>query len=103
MGEIEIPRYRVMGNSEYLLGAEKWKGLRSVGMIELEKRVNGKIKSIEQRYYLLSFECDVKRFADVVRHYWSIENQLHWVLDVSFGEDARRGCQGYSFEMQKIQ
>ena len=97
-GGIEIRRYRVMGNTQYLLGAEKWSGLRSVGMVESERRVKGQINSIEQRYYLLSFECDVNRFADAVRNHWSIENQLHWVLDVSFCEDARRGCQGYSAE-----
>ena len=101
-GGIEIRRYQVMGNSEYLLGAEKWSGLRSVGMVELERRVKGQMKSIEQRYYLLSFECDVKRFADAVRHHWSIENQLHWVLDVSFCEDARRGSQGYSAENMAV-
>lgn len=97
-GGIEIRRYSVMGNTEHLLGAEKWEGLRSIGMVESERRVQGQISSIEQRYYLLSIESDVNRFADAVRNHWSIENQLHWVLDVSFKEDARRGCQGYSAE-----
>lgn len=97
-GGIEIRRYAVMGNTEHLLGAEKWAGLRSIGMVESERKVNGQIASIEQRYYLISLECDVNLFADAVRNHWSIENQLHWVLDVSFAEDARRGCQGYSAE-----
>lgn len=72
-GGIEIRRYSVMGNTEHLLGAEKWEGLRSIGMVESERRVNGQISSIEQRYYLLSLECDVNRFADAVRNHWSIE------------------------------
>lgn len=66
-----------MGNSGYLLGAEKWKGLRSIEMVESERMIKDQTQSIEQRYYLLSFECDVNRFADTVRHHWSIENQLH--------------------------
>ncbi|MGH2413076.1 MAG: ISAs1 family transposase [Microcystaceae cyanobacterium] len=97
-GRIEIRRYAVMGNTEYLLGAEKWEHLRSIGLVESERRVNGQISSVEQRYYLLSLEGDVKRFADAVRHHWSVENQLHWVLDVSFKEDTRRGCLGHSAE-----
>lgn len=95
---IEVRSYRVMGNTQYLLGAEKWSGLRSVGMVESEKRVKGRIVSMEQRYYLLSFECDAESFANAVRNHWSIENQLHWILDVSFDEDGRRGCDGYSAE-----
>jgi predicted transposase YbfD/YdcC len=97
-GRIEIRRYTVMGNTEYLYGAERWEGLKSIGMVESERRVNGHISDVEQRYYILSIESDVKRFAEAVRHHWSIENQLHWVLDVGFKEDSSKGCQGHSAE-----
>ncbi|ELS05656.1 transposase [Xenococcus sp. PCC 7305] len=97
-GRLEIRRYAVMGNTEYLLGANKWSQLKSIGMVESERRLNGQISNVEKRYYLLSLECDVKRFANAVRNHWSIENQLHWVLDVSFQEDRWRSCQGYSAE-----
>jgi hypothetical protein len=33
---------------------------------------------------------DVSRFADAVRKHWSVENQFHWQLDVTFGEDDSR-------------
>jgi len=97
-GRIEIRRYSVMGNTEYLSGAEKWLGLKSIGMVESERRVNGRISDVERRYYILSIESDVQRFANAVRHHWSIENQLHWVLDVGFQEDSLKGCQGHSAE-----
>ena len=44
---------------------------------------------IETRYFITTL-TDVKRFADAVRGHWSIENQLHWRLDVTFGEDGAR-------------
>jgi predicted transposase YbfD/YdcC len=87
-----------MSNTEYLLGAEKWGGLKSIGMVESQRRINGQISEVERRYYILSIESNVQRFAEAVRHHWSIENQLHWVLDVSFQEDSRQCCQGHSAE-----
>ena len=86
-----------MGNTEYLIGAQKWSGLRSMGMVESQREINGKV-SIEQRYYILSIPSDVHRFAAAVRSHWSIENQLHWILDVGFAEDAAQSCAGYAAE-----
>jgi len=50
---------------------------------------------VERRYYLSSLRVDVKRFARAVRSHWSIENQLHWVIDVNFKEDQSRARNGY--------
>ena len=96
-GRIEKRYYWTMGNTEFLIGAEKWTGLKSIGMVESERNLNG-VVSIEQRYYILSIESDVHRFSQSVRSHWSIENQLHWILDVGFDEDASQSCRGYSAE-----
>ena len=96
-GRIETRRYWTMGNTAFLIGAEKWTGLKSIGMVESERQINGKV-SIEQRYYILSLDTNVQKFAEAVRSHWSIENQLHWILDVSFQEDASQACQGHSAE-----
>jgi len=96
-GRIETRRYWTMGNTDYLIGAEKWAGLKSIGMVESERQVNGQI-SLERRYYILSIENDVNKFAEAVRSHWSIENQLHWILDVGFREDASQSSLGYSAE-----
>lgn len=96
-GRIETRRYWTMGDIEYLIGAHKWSGLNSIGMVESERELNGKV-SIAHRYYLLSFGSDVHRFATAVSSHWSIENQLHWILDVGFAENTAHSYQGYSAE-----
>lgn len=96
-GRVEIRRHWTMGNTEYLCGAEQWKGLQSIGLVESERRIKDKI-TVEQRYYLMSTQSDARLLAHSVRSHWGIENQLHWVLDVGFCEDNLRGCLGYSGE-----
>jgi predicted transposase YbfD/YdcC len=89
-GRIDIRRHWLLDGVEHLIKAERWAGLKRVGLVEAERRILGQPPTFEQRYYLVSFEGDVQRFAEGVRSHWGIENQLHWVLDVAFQEDASR-------------
>ena len=47
-------------------------------------------ESTEVRYFILSRYVSGRGFASAVRGHWGIENQLHWQLDVTFGEDKLR-------------
>lgn len=88
-GRLEVRRYWQSQRLDWFADKTNWEGLRSVGMVECVREINGQ-RSVERRYYLCSLALDINRFAKAVRGHWSIENQLHWVLDVVFGEDQAR-------------
>lgn len=96
-GRQETRRYWVMGNTDYLVGAENWAKLTTIGCVESQRKI-GETLSCEMRYYLLSVPLDAQRFAAAVRGHWGIENQLHWILDVAFHEDQSRAIAGHSGE-----
>jgi predicted transposase YbfD/YdcC len=79
----------------YLNPTGAWAGLRSVGMVERERQV-GADRSHEVWYYLCSLDGNARTFAAAVRGHWGIENGLHWVLDMAFGEDGCRVRTGHA-------
>jgi predicted transposase YbfD/YdcC len=101
-GRLEIRRHYLLNSVEHLVDAERWSGLKRIGMIESERRMSGKATTFERRYYLLSLDGDVKRFATAVRSHWGIENQLHWCLDVAFNEDQSRIRSGHAPENMSL-
>ena len=44
--------------------------------------------SVERRYYIISFKAEAEVFGGAVRKHWQVENNLHWMLDVQFKDDA---------------
>lgn len=66
-----------------------WNGLRTIVMVERERRIGGKVQ-VERVYYLSSLPAHAKRILAATRAHWSVENTFHWTMDVIFGEDASR-------------
>ncbi|MEO0373270.1 MAG: ISAs1 family transposase [Cyanobacteria bacterium P01_A01_bin.17] len=97
-GRIETRRYWLLSSVEHLIDASQWKGLKRVGMVESQRRIPGQATSIERRYYLVSLDGGVERFAHAVRGHWGIENRVHWSLDVVFHEDDSRIRLGHAPE-----
>lgn len=65
-----------------------WPGVRSVIVVHREIRIKGTNKfSTEKAYFISSLHKDASFFQRAIRGHWAIENSLHYVKDVTFGED----------------
>jgi predicted transposase YbfD/YdcC len=95
-GRIETRRFYLSTYLDTLPEVARWKGLKSIGMVESERIVKGET-SVERRHFICSL-TEVKPFAHAVRAHWGVENSLHWVLDVTFKEDDSRIHKGYAPE-----
>lgn len=93
-GRIETRRYCILTDLTGIAGAQKWKGLKGIGMVESSREIIGKETTVERRYYICS-NPDLPHFAEHVRSHWAIEAH-HWILDVQFGEDKNRTRKDFS-------
>jgi len=87
--------YFVCAAPDDLPDRKRWRKLSAIGMTINHTTTDGKETS-EVRVYILSRKLNGKQFADAVRGHWSIENCLHWQLDVTFGEDQSRIRKGHA-------
>lgn len=94
-GRIETRLHRVSHDVEWLLSDRRYKGeprlpgLTMIACVQSTRQI-GEAVTTATRTYLSSVRLSPEAFARAVRAHWSIENSLHWVLDMEFNEDRAR-------------
>jgi predicted transposase YbfD/YdcC len=98
-GRVETRKCSIIDNLVFFDSDVEWKGLKALVKIETERYSKlEKTTQRETRYYISSLSEDAAKINNMVRDHWSIENKLHWMLDVNFREDASRRRKGHSAE-----
>lgn len=88
-GRHEVRSYVVIEEVTGLRDRTSWAKVKVVGMCRRERTVNGKTTT-EVHYFIGSRRMGARKYAQALRGHWGVENNLHWQLDVSFGEDRSR-------------
>ena len=88
-GRIETRTAIVIHDAGWLNHRHDWPGLKAVAIVESVRETGGKIEK-ETRFYITSLTAPACRVGPAIRDHWSIENGLHWVMDMTFRDDECR-------------
>jgi predicted transposase YbfD/YdcC len=94
-GRVETRQCSVFQNIRHIEKAGEWDELKTIIRIDSQRIIKstGELTS-HTRYYISSMAGTAKQFNHWIRSHWAIENNLHWMLDVTFREDYSRKRQG---------
>jgi len=94
-GRYEVRKCQIASAKDFLTTdlRNKWKGINTLVKIVSERMIEG-VTTSRTRFYISSEEKQAAYYNATVRGHWSIENHLHWHLDVTFKEDANRSRKG---------
>jgi len=88
-GRMEKRKCQIISDLRFFPDVKEWEGIQSLICVESQRTLNGKT-SIEKRYYVSSLKPNAQILAQAIRKHWTVENELHWSLDVAFNEDRCR-------------
>ncbi len=88
-GRIETRTVTVIHDAAWLNHRHDWPGLKAVAIVESNRETGVKIEK-ETRFYITSLDAPAVRVGPAIRDHWSIENSLHWVMDMTFRDDECR-------------
>lgn len=80
--------YYITNQISWLTNYKEWINIKAIGYERKTiEYLNNDKKTVEERFFIISFDNDIKVFADAVRKHWGVENNLHAPLDIVFKED----------------
>lgn len=91
-GRLETRICQVIAEHDLLMqlrDAPEWPGLRAVVKVHARRQTGDEVTE-KERYFISSLDSNAPLLLKAVRSHWSIENELHWVLDIAFREDESR-------------
>jgi predicted transposase YbfD/YdcC len=88
-GRIETRTTTVIHDVAWLRLRHEWPGLNGIVIVDSAREINGKIAS-ETRLYITSLCLLAHLMGPIVRDHWSVENNLHWTMDMIFRDDECR-------------
>lgn len=96
-GREEQRTYTILHDLSGLRHRDAWVDLSVIGMCYSQRTVKG-VTSEEARYFIGSKKAGARYYGKALRRHWGIENNLHWQLDVTFGEDQSRIAKRHAAE-----